>query len=50
MTDRSQVSSPQVMRLTEAAADRIRQLAMEQPGSGNLVFVALGRSLGLVAK
>jgi hypothetical protein len=31
-------------------ADRIRELAMEQPGSGNLVFVALGRSLGLVAK
>ena len=29
MTDRSQVSSPQVMRLTEAAADRIRQLAAD---------------------
>ena len=29
MTDRSQVSSPHVMRLTEAAADRIRQLAAD---------------------
>jgi hypothetical protein len=33
-----------------ATADRIRELAMQHPGSGNPVFVALGRHLGLVAK
>jgi len=33
-----------------ATADRIRELVMEHPDSSNLVFVALGRHLGLVAQ
>ena len=31
-------------------SDRIRELVMEHPDSSNLVFVALGRRLGLVAQ